>query len=280
MRTDIHSPKNLVTEDYEYLGCYDSESSGKARQNLINRVIVEAGRSWAKVTRNNGDEGSWGCFHCGANIRYVALMLHKPTNTVLKIGETCLDNRFERATSEFHTMRKQAELDRQEQRIKKAREEWIAANAEVHAHMVEFATTNGFYADLLRKLTSYGTLSENQTAAVVRGMARDRQYRAEKAAREATAAATPKANAPDGKATVRGVVVSTRLQESGYGDVIKMLVELPGLARVWGTMPAAITAKKGDEVEFTATFERKSDDPSFAFYKRPTKASITKEAVE
>lgn len=61
-----------------------------------------------------------------------------------------------------------------------------------------------------------------------------------------------------------------------------MTVELANGAKVWGSVPSAIdTAElhKGTRVRFEALITA-GDDPSFGFFKRPTKAAIVAELVE
>ena len=72
--------------------------------------------------------------------------------------------------------------------------------------------------------------------------------------------------------------------EGQYGSTRKMLVSVvseQGQWKCWGTAPRLDEGYvcKGDEVTFTAMFEQARDDESFAFFKRPTKTSIRREAT-
>ena len=102
--------------------------------------------------------------------------------------------------------------------------------------------------------------------------------------------------APEGKATVRGVVVSTKSEDMLFNGcpttVYKMTVKVTtgeGIYLVNGTLPRAlldaanehlqnvdglIYALRGCEVEFTATLTRSNDRPHFAFAARPSKARL------
>jgi len=76
---------------------------------------------------------------------------------------------------------------------------------------------------------------------------------------------------------VEGVVVAAKLHESAYGVTTKIMVKLDDGRRCWGTCPTTldefeIDSLRGRRVAFTAAFERKDDDHSFAFFKRPTKS--------
>lgn len=274
-RTDIHRPTALVTEDYVFVGAVDFHPDGSAhRIATLARVKETHGSNWSRV-HGASDQ----CNHCGAHLRYAAIMRHVPTGELMFVGETCLDNRFGRATAEFHAMRKQAELDRAAQRIKTMREAWIEANTDVHAHMVAFAPTNSFYSDLLAKLNTYGELTENQTNAVARNMQRDIDN---KARREADAA-RERGPVPTGRVVIEGTVLSTKWVNGFAYDqsTLKMLVELANGSKVWGTVPSRNMEQieRGVTVAFTATVEASKDDESFGFFKRPTVATVTKAEV-
>jgi hypothetical protein len=97
--------------------------------------------------------------------------------------------------------------------------------------------------------------------------------------------------APLGKTIVRGVIVSTKAKDTGFGTAYKMTVKVTteaGAWLCWGTIPTSlfdeadkklqnvngwIEALRGCEVQFTATLEAGSE-PHFVFTKRPTKATI------
>lgn len=274
-REDIHSPRNLITEDYIFVGAIDfHQDASKARIAILARIKSDHGSRWSRVHDASGQ-----CNHCGAHLRYAAILKHLPTGELMFVGETCLANRFERATIEFQAMREVASLDRAAQRIKTAREAWIEANRPVFEHLEAFAPTNSFYADLLAKLGRYGELSLNQAAAVERNMARDIEARDRKLA-EATIERGP---VPTGRIEITGKVLTTKWVEGfAYNQsTLKMLVELDNGSKVWGTVPSRISdLERGDTVSFTATVEASNDDASFGFFKRPTGAQLTKATEE
>lgn len=88
--------------------------------------------------------------------------------------------------------------------------------------------------------------------------------------------------APEGKETIQGELINTKIQESQYGETIKMLVKLDNGSKVFGTFPnklwdsienhETIKSLYGARVQFTATFTQK--DNSFSFYSRPSKVSV------
>ena len=285
-RTDVHSPTNLVTEDYEYAYCYDAhpeDGDRGAAQFFLNRLLDEGFR-FGQV--HGGDT----CDHCGARLRYVAVLKHLPTTTLIKVGETCLDNRFSMASAAFHKLRKNAALNRDRMKLADKCQKWLDAdpdNAAAHAFLVDAVEVqgnygfNGFYFDLLHKLNRYGDLSERQVAAVLRAKARDEE-RAAKRAEEALTASP----VVEGKILVTGEILTVKWQESHYGGALKMLVRDDRGFKVWGTCPTSLDnvhtdedgrtsgVVKGDRVAFTATVEASNDDPTFGFFKRPSKAGL------
>lgn len=273
MRTDVHSPAHLVTEDYELVDVVDTmpdEFAGPDAHRWL-RQCAELVQSSPLAERGLGQ-----CHHCGALIRYAAVMRHLPTGQHIAVGETCLDNRFSLATSKFHALRKQAQLDRERQRIRAAVTAFVAENPDL-AWMADRAGEtmpaeskgNAFIADVAHKLRQYGSLSERQISAVRAAVKRD----ADRAAQRAAENAEPMTPCPTGKVTVTGRILTTRWQESQYGGSLKCLVLDDRRFKVWGTVPRSLDITTGDRVTFSATVERSADDETFGFYKRPTKAS-------
>lgn len=277
-RTDVHRPAELTTEDYVYVGGFDNEKGlpGDSPAGARRQALRQAIQASTTTRYASGHQ----CDHCGAHIRYVGVLRHVPTGDHLAVGETCLDNRFPLATPEFHAMRKAAQLDREAQRLVAASAAYRAEHADIDWTALD-ASANGFVQDVLRKLRQYGNLSDRQLEAIVGAVAKD----AERAARQAAEVAnpTPKAEAPEGVATVTGRVVSVKARETDFGIVWKMTVvsttEDGAEFRTWGTIPAAIDPEVGDVVTFTANFNRADDDASMAFFKRPRKASVAGEEV-
>lgn len=119
-----------------------------------------------------------------------------------------------------------------------------------------------FIANLVGQFQRWGNLTDKQAGALEKAV--DRLENPE-----------PVGEAPTGRVEVTGKIISIKSYEpySYYGDyTYKMLVKLDNNACVFGTMPASLEADKGDTVTFTATFEPKADDNTFAIFKRPAKA--------
>jgi len=112
---------------------------------------------------------------------------------------------------------------------------------------------------------------------VVAAARRDREY-AERRAREA---AEPKGDAPEGRQTVTGTILSLKDRVTSFGVTLKMIVKLENGARVWVTAPTMrnkdggyTPLERGMTITFAATFTRSKDDRSFGFGKRPHAKSV------
>jgi hypothetical protein len=278
MRNDVHSPKNLVTEDYLYVGSFDTEPV-YGRGPEANAWAAEMRAVYASTCDRAPHGGNISqCDHCGAALRYVAILRHT-TGQYVSVGETCLANRFELATADFHRLRKAAQLDRERAAARAAAAAFISATTHTaEGEPVDWpalnASTNEFVQDVLRKLAHWGDISPRQLTAIVRAVARD-------AARAETPAEVW-ANVPTIKrATVTGEVLTVKGQDTQYGWSLKMLVkvtDLPGTdgpVKLWGTAPAIISSvvTRGDVVTFTASVKASDRDATFGIFSRPTNAS-------
>lgn len=109
-RTDIHRPSAVEfdPENYEVFGFADFHTEDGYRPvQTVSRLV---GEGWSF---RGAPHGSGQCSHCGAHLRYAALMGHTPTKTLLWVGETCLGNRFEMTQAEFRAMQAKAAAKRQ-----------------------------------------------------------------------------------------------------------------------------------------------------------------------
>jgi hypothetical protein len=108
-RTDVHRPASadFYPELYRCVGVFDTQSEWPddrvARIEAVNALIAQGYRS--------GHGSSSQCGHCGAYIRYAALMAREDVHEWIYVGETCLGGRFEMTKVEFDTLRKNAALN-------------------------------------------------------------------------------------------------------------------------------------------------------------------------
>ena len=270
-RTDAHSPTNLVTESYDYVGSYDRNPPViVVGPNANGQYFVQPDpdeprrrRMEALLAASADHRQDGSCDHCGARgLRYIAVLKYRPTGSHIGVGVTCLENRFELATADFQQLRKQAELERKGQRIKKAIAEFCTANPDLAwmrsmpeswvkvgmtedgAH-IDGRRVNYFVLDVSHKLRRYGTISERQADAVRASLAKDAEFAAQRAARDAERAAAeatrpPRQQVPSGRQTVTGLVLAAKSQDSHFGTQYKWLVEDDRGFKVWGSVPTAV----------------------------------------
>lgn len=101
-RTDVHSPVNLVTEDYEYL--FSAVNSYPWMRKTWVQIMGDYGLEISRKIHSTplGENRSTSqCHHCGAHINYFAVLEHKPTGELIAVGEQCLSNRFDPCHSGF-----------------------------------------------------------------------------------------------------------------------------------------------------------------------------------
>jgi hypothetical protein len=220
-----------------------------------------------------------GCAACGTFFAHGAVVHNSKTGDIISIGGICAG-----------TWGLAKQIGMRAARARKA-----VANAEIkaaaHGAAKSFLADNPGLADAFetdqyivqdieRKLWQYGNLSEKQVALVFK-IAREHEERLLAQSAHAEFMKTVPV-LEEGRRPLKGLVISTKMQESIYGTQYKMLVELEDGNRVYGTIPAAIDgvwdSRKVYNVEFTAAVTRSNDDDHFGFFKRPTKATAQEAA--
>lgn len=287
-RTDLHSEKNLRPEDYRVLEYFNTKIDPEMHMmcamagdsELINQFREDAERI-RKMLDERGAKihGGWSnCDHCGAHYHHGVLLEHIDTEELITVGWICGERRFELSNIEWNRVRLEKVLKQirhRRSKISKLRT-FVRENREVARMISRHSKKNTFLSSLRYQLDRDGTLSRAQVDAVPKAV----EYIEEQAARIAEIKAEPKSPAPEGRVVVTGEIVFTKSQDSQYGTTWKMLVKCDGF-RVWCTIPTAIETEngcfidlKGRVVTFTATLQRSKDDSSFAFAKRPSKATL------
>jgi hypothetical protein len=284
-RTDIHRPSSpdFDPESYDCHGVYDLEDewgNSRLRMNVIN-ALVARGYSF-----DGAPHGSGQCSHCGHwPLRYVALMSHEPTKTLMYVGETCLLGRFESLTKdEFARLRKAAKLNRQ----RSTKRDQVNALVTEHPELAELLDDNSeivygwgdFLPSLAEQLRRKGELTDRQIDAAVRAIRKGQDRIEARARREAERAAAPALpELPAGRTTIEGTVTRVTAKPSDYGVRLVMVVQLENGWRVDGTLPSSLDPGYGSldelagrKVRFDAALKASDKVPGYAFFSRPTKA--------
>jgi hypothetical protein len=141
----------------------------------------------------------------------------------------------------------------------------------VKAFFGRYGTCPKFLKDAILE---WGGLSDGQLAFARKTWA-ERVERATKrdAEREALRASAQAWQA--GRQLVQGTVISIRETENDYGLSVKLLVQVDNGAKLWVSCPSACVGVQREQVvRMSVNVEPSTDDPTFAFGSRPTKASI------
>lgn len=250
--------------------------------------------------RRHENGGCWICGQTNYNHYVIAArfndenILDREPVEVIEVGHTCaeqlgmtgLERKYERAANRARTEAHAAEFATHH-------------NLDKVAAMLDAGRLNPWGADIAADIFDYirrkGAASDKQVALLHR--IHDETVERERATAEMIERGEL-VPAPTGRTVVTGTVIKTR-REQGYGyhdpDVMKITVIADGdggsfkchgtaprsIARVDGDTPADdIDLAAGDRVEFTATLTPKDNDPTFAFWKRPTKARVVERAAE
>lgn len=275
----VHNPTHFEPAHYEVVDYLDNKRPAYYGQGIEafeaeikfwqDEMIATFGADYAKKIHH--------CVHCGnGRVRWITATKHLPTGDVVVFGSDCTARLGFRNQVAFKLAQLQAKAEAGHKRMKiwVARTAFLAANPEFAAAVEqaknEVHAKNTFVADVISKLNLYGSLSERQVAAVIKSIARDIEMASGKAA-EATEV---KGDAPTGRQTVTGVILSIKQVEGYYGWQSKMLLKLENNARVWLTVPSKAAVEVKNTITVTATFEVSKDDKSFAFGKRPSLVSV------
>lgn len=280
----VHNPTNFEPSDYEILDYFDNKPPCYFGQPV---ELFEADRKLWEADLENAFGPNWRkkihhCAHCGnGRVRWITAAKHLPTNDVVVFGSDCTErlgfaNKF---AWKLAVLKSKAEAGHAKMKVWNQRVKFLEANpdfaAAVEQAKGELHKGNSFVHDVIGKLNQFGSLSERQVAAVLKSLARD----IESVSRKAAEAVEVKGDAPEGRVTVTGVILSTKDVEGVYGWTRKMLVKLENNSRVWVTVPSKSGVVKDDTITFTATFTVSKDDKSFAFGSRPSLVKVFKYAA-
>lgn len=284
-RTDIHRPSapEFNPQSYDFVAGFDFDPEFPG----TNLWALEKRKELTRAGYVHS--GAWGqgrCDHCGARLRYAALMVHEGTKSFIYVGEQCLDNRFDLAAADFAFLRQEARLGRE----RKAKTVKIAELVEAHPLLAELTynqrgtTTDSdeFLFSISEKLTKYGELSERQIEVATKTIVRRMGWQAK---RDAEAAVRPAAPAPYGRMAIVGEIVYADWRDNGFGSSLKVRIYTDKGYSVWCSLPIKLVtgddgmylpaeAVKGKRVSMTVTVQQSENDETFAYGSRPAKAAF------
>jgi hypothetical protein len=295
-RNDPHRPSAICPSDYGYMFSFSLASTVDGWPvPAINMDLVVKLRNSPGVVFSPVHSATNACDVCGAWFTHGDVWHHRPTGEYITLGHTCADkyelyaNRDSWKAIRGSAIARAERYARKRQMISRCR----AILADEPELRRAFRTKHYITDDIKARFLQYGEISPKQLALVIK-------IHNEELRRAAEPTFEP-ADAPVGKQTVEGTVLSTKIKETMYGDTLKMLVRVEvgdGTAwKAWGTVPAAFGRAlsdrqteqasaidapahierpplRGCRVRFSATFKQSPDDPAFAFFTRPTKPAI------
>jgi hypothetical protein len=316
-RTDAHRPGAIIPAHYESVCYYILPGMTEPGWNQKEASeIMREGKVGIRFEREGHRSGLGQCDVCGAFFRYGAIFLHTPTKALINMGQDCAGkyemmanwSQLELEAKRLHEARGraiQAKLNA-EARAKylEARPEltatfaegeraWNKAEAESR-DFIKAPRAASILRDMHERLLRYHRLTESQEKLALKLA---EQLRNPPPPRKEEA----KVPAPTGRIKIRGTVISLKPHETDFGTTTKMTIKVTteaGIWLAWGTMPAEMGRVEtplandpetfavswepvhGREVELTATITPSDRDPSFAFFKRPTKARLLPKAEE
>lgn len=283
MRTDTHSPKNIVPDDYEFVACEHLPGGlGNCEYVLAMRRLIEAHMKRTGGFYSQHEHGG-NCHVCGSvNLIYSILYYHEKTNSYIRVGEDCaqkLDmggtaemNKFRAATKD--ALQAQAGKRKAEATLVQAGLEraWKIYSETDAAVCQQFKWEETTIVDIVNKLVKYGNISEKQTG-FLGGLLDKIDHRAEIEAKRA-AEAEAAAPCPTGRVTVTGEILSVKHVDDYFHSYTKMLVRDDSGYKVWCS---AKSGERGDRVRFSVDLTPSDKDPKFGFGKRPTKFEVLSE---
>lgn len=278
-RTDPHRPGAIIPADYDYFMSFSGASSDNSWPippiNVDAVIELKRTRKFANI-----HSSIFQCDVCGAHYVHGDVWEHRPSGEFITIGHEC--------AAKYSLFADYSDWN-------KVRGSWI--NKEIrkqkrfqaHVQMREtlrdnpglgaaLKVDNEITQDIRSRFIQYGTLSSKQIE-----LLRTLKKRADERAQEIMI------EAPEGRFEVTGTVLSTRVEQSPYGETCKMLVKVDTAAgswKTWGTVPKSLWYErhpngsetfvdlKGRRIKFTATVKRSDRDSSFSFFSRPSKGSL------
>lgn len=288
-RTDIHRPsaEEFDPQAYEFEDAFDLNAGADGDLGELQRRMEVVNRCLANGFKFTGVHGIGRCSHCGAGVRYAALMLHADTKGMIWVGEQCLGNRFSMTKANFQTLRKNASLNRERRKKSERLAEIVEAMSDEVRAAYEWAVSKSaaeginpnawgegiagpkdwedctqaerdvrrdkgwaIAEDIARKIGQYTQpLSPKQEAFIVKLHGEFKGREAKRAEEAVKIEAGEIKPVPTGKATVTGEVASVKWIDSEFGGAYKMLVISDEGFKVYGSVPSSLKTAVEYETE-------------------------------
>jgi hypothetical protein len=274
-RTDRHRPSapSFDPQAYDFTGAVfdlspDFAAENDRAQEILSHLLAE-GFQFSGV--HGGREQ---CDHCGAHLRYAALMVHRPTMSLIYVGEICLGNRFQALTRlEFRRLQAAAKLARELALTKVAFE--VACDNDqalafaTYAENIAAGAPEGTFsdwaidtlADIARKARQYGSATAGQLTLVERIVSEleaketaANERRVIRAAEDAALVDAFIGFEGEKKHQFDGVVRFVTGFDTQYGWTTIVVIDTAEGTAKWKT-GSATDLDKGQAVSFTATIK-------------------------
>jgi len=273
---------------YEFIECEDLKWENppyqmfigmdpRAFANAMEQLRKErmAHQKWVnEVTDGHGPV----CRHCGSHLRYAAI--YEKDGKSVVFGQDCSERLHMGGKAKIREWLE--DCKRKRVKVRKEAESFLVANPEKKAILdrckQEPVSSDDWAGpigeDMVDKYFQWG-LSEKQWAFAARLPEIVQKNIDRKAEREAEMANVEPIE--EGRYRFEGVVVSTKVHESDWGDTLKATIKNDAGQLIWVTVPDAAHAEhdgepiKGDRVSLNVTVTRSDRDLHFGFGKRPAK---------
>ena len=281
-RSDIHRPGAIIPIDYDYVGqkCIKIESVADCVLANVYRKEIEAHMARTGGSYSTHDHGG-NCDICGAYCIYSVVFYHALTNTYIQCGGDCAQKMEMPCNARDISMFRTACLEAQELMAGKRKAQAFLADKGLSA---AWPVYSGDYCekyeestirDIVGKLVKYGNISPAQTALIGTLLAKIAGRAQIELDRQAAHDAAK--DVPVGKIEIVGTIVATKLAETLYGGILKMIVVSPDGWKVYGSVPHSLLVEvelRGQTVKFSANVGQSPTDRKFGFFKRPTKVQM------
>lgn len=286
MRNDIHSPKNIVPEDYRYIASFHN-GEGKGFVIPINMDFVMELRRDRKRDFANIHGGNCDCDICGRAYNQGEIWEHVPTKQLITLGHMCAMKYDLCANDQEYAHQKAASiLAAKKKRKNEIRAENIEEILSENPGLKEaLELDHTVIRDINFRFSMYGAISEKQIEVVLK-------IANQIANREKNRLELIDIPAP-GRQTIIGKIVSTKWKQYQFGynratEVLQglIIVSSPkGKWKTWGTISNKFKNLLGEYdsfekemlnkiVQFDAVVSVAENDPKMSFFSRPTKVKI------